>query len=232
MPPKRIKTKKLDIIRCASDLFFRQGYSATAPKHICEALDIYTGNLTYYFPTKEHLLTEFVEMLCDFQQKMMEEEANEGYSSVMAVCLELTAMASMCEESEAARDFYLASYTSPMCLRIIQKNDMQRAKRVFGSYCPGWDEERFAEAELLVSGIEYATFMNVGTQIGLHTRIAGALDAILSIYHVPEEVRQRKIQSVLAMDYKGIGHRVLKEFKEFIDKTNEQAMEALLERRE
>ncbi|MBR6558644.1 MAG: helix-turn-helix transcriptional regulator [Clostridia bacterium] len=72
MTTKKIKTTKLDIIKCASELFFTQGYSNTPPKDICEKLGIYVGNTTYYFPTKEHLLTVFVQILCDFQWEMMQ----------------------------------------------------------------------------------------------------------------------------------------------------------------
>lgn len=229
MPRRKVKTKKLDITRCASKHFFELGYSSTTPKHICEELGIYTGNLTYYFPTKEHLLREFVEMLGDFQWKMMEHEANEGISSILAICLELTAMAAMCDENDVAKDFYLACYCSPMCLAIIRRNDTARAKEVFQDCCPDWSDEQFAEAELLVSGIEYATLMTVGTPISLETRIAGALNQILSIYQIPESVRKTKIQKVLAMDYRGIGRRVFKEFRQYIDETNEQALAALFQ---
>lgn len=224
----KIKTTKLDIIRCASDMFFEQGYNATSPKSICEALDISTGNLTYYFPTKEHLLVVFTEMLCNYQQKMMEIEAQEGVSSVLSVCLELTTMAAMCEGSAAAKDFYLATYTSPMCLELIRKNDAQRNKAVFSSYCEGWTDEQFAQAEIIVSGIEYATLMTTGDSVSLETRIAGALDNILAVYGVPEEIRKTKIKKVLRIDYRKIGQRVLREFKEFIDRENEMALEELI----
>lgn len=36
---------------------------------------------------------------------------------------------------------------------------MQRAKNVFGIYRPDWTDVDFEEAEVLVSGVEYATFM-------------------------------------------------------------------------
>ena len=224
----KIKTTKLDIIRCASELFFEQGYSATSPKNICEALDISTGNLTYYFPTQEHLLAVFTEMLCDFQQDMMEQEAHEGVSSVLATCLELTTMAAMCEESEIAKDFYLASYTSPLCLSIIRKNDAKRNKRVFKEYCPDWSDEQFAEAEIIVSGIEYATLMTTHDPVSLEARITGALNNILMVYCVPEEIRTTKIQKALSIDYRKIGQRVLREFKTFIAKENETALEELI----
>lgn len=224
----KVKTTKLDIIRCAADAFFERGYSATSPKCICEALDISTGNLTYYFPTKEHLLVEFVEMLCEFQHKMMEIEAQEGVSSVLSVCLELTTMAAMCEESEAAKEFYLAAYTSPICLELIRRNDAIRNKAVFEEFCPSWTDEQFAEAEIIVSGIEYATLMTTDNTVSLEQRITGALNNILTVFQVPEEMRKTKIAKVLGIDYRNIGQRVLRDFKEFINQTNEAALEALI----
>lgn len=192
-----------------------------------DVLDIGTGKLTYHFPTKEHLLAVLVEMLCDFQWQMIEKEADDGYSSVMALCLELTAMAAICETDPAAKDFYISAYTSPMCLEIIRKNNTERAKNVFKEYCPDWTDEQFAEAELLVSGIEYATLVTVGDPISLETRIAGALNNILQIYRVPEEVRKTKIRRVLEMDYYGIANRMLAELKQFLEDTNEQMLDAL-----
>ncbi len=230
MATKRVKRTKLDIIKCASKFFFEQGYSATSPRHICDELDIYTGNITYYFPTKEQLLSVFVEMLVDFQWEMMEKEADEGLSSVMAICLEFATMAAMCEENEVAKDFYLSSYASDLCLGIIQKNDIKRAKQVFGEYRAGWTDEQFAEAEMLVSGIEQTTLRTNSFSPPLEIRIAGALEAILAIYGVPEETRKFKIKKVLAMDYRKISRRVLSEFKDFVDKTNEQAFEELFRR--
>ncbi len=229
MARKKVKTTRLDIIRSAATLFFENGYSATSPRQICDMLDLSTGNITYYFPTKEHLLSEFVHMLCDYQWKMMEAEADEGYSSLMAICLELTAMAAMCEESEIAKDFYLATYTSPMCLEVIRRNDMERSKLVYKDYCPDWTDEKFIEAETIVSGIEYATLMTTGDSASLEMRIEGALNNILSVYRVPEEVRNKKIARVLAMDYRKIGRRVFKEFKKYIVETNEKALEELIQ---
>lgn len=227
MARKRVKTTKLDIVRYATSMFLERGYSASSTKQIAQALDIGTGNLTYYFPTKEHLLAELVDILCRFQWKMMEREADEGLSSIMAICLELTTMAAMCESDPAVKDFYVSSYASPLCLEIIRKNDTARAKEAFREYCPDWTDEHFAEAELLVSGIEYATLMTVGDPVSLEIRIAGALNSILRIYNIPEEIRSQKINRVLQMDYRAVSRRMLAEFRRFVDRTNDQALEDL-----
>lgn len=225
---RSVTTTKQEIIHVATELFLEKGVSATSPKMIADKLDISTGNITYYFHTKEHLLAVLADMLCEFQGKMMEEKADDGVSSIMAICLEFAAMAAMCEENEIAKDFYLSTYASDLCLEIIQRNDMNRAKEVFRAYRPDWTDEQFAEAEIIVSGIEQASFRTNELSPVLETRISGAVDLILFIYGVPEETRKMKIDKVLAMDYREISRGVFQRFKEFVAETTEQKLEEML----
>ena len=223
----RSELTKLKIIRYATKKMLETGYTNTQVRAIAKELNISPGNLTFHYRTKEDMLAELVELLCDFQWKMME-EAKEGYSSTMAVCLELAAMASICEEDEVARDFYLSAYTSPKCLAIIRKNDTARAKGVFKEYCLDWTDENFEEAEILAAGIEYSTLNTSGVTVALETRIAGAMNNILSIFNVPEEIRKMNIDRVLSKDFRELGRRVLNEFKQYVEDTNEQALMELL----
>ena len=216
---------KMAMVRVANRMFLERGFSNTSVKAIAQELGISTGHITFYYPTKEHLLAILVEKLCDFQWQMMNQTVDEGKTSLMAICLELVAMAAICEENEIAKDFYLSSYTNPMCLEIIRKSDTRRAKEVFGEYCTGWNEEDFAEAETLVSGIEYATLMTTHDSASLEIRIAGALNQIMTLYNVPENIRKMKIDKVLTMDYASIGRRIFTEFTEYIDSENSQLPE-------
>ncbi len=225
MALKKSDKTKHDILKIAIQLFFERGYSEVSPNVIAKTLNMSTGNLTYYFPTKEHLLAILVDDLCKFQWKLIDEEAKDGISSVMAICLELMTMASACESNPVAKDFFISAYQSPMTLKIIRKNDTERSKKVYKDYCKDWTDEQFAEAEILVSGIEYATLMSLDEHISLETRIAGALDKILMIYGVPEDLRKAKIAKALSYDYKNIGERIFKEFVEYINKTNEEIFE-------
>ena len=221
---------KLEIVQESSRQILQKGYTAASITGISKVLDMSPGNLTFYYPTKEHLLAELVDLLCSFQWKRMEEEADEGISSVLAICLELTSMASACEDDPVIKDFFLSAYSSPMCLEIIRRNDTERAKEVFASYCPDWTDEQFAEAEILCSGIEYATLMTAGDPVTLETRISGALNNILGIFGIPEETRQVKIKKVFAMDYRNLGRRVLADFKKYVADVTEQAFLELLGR--
>lgn len=220
---------KLEIIRVASRLFLSEGYSNTSIKMVCKELDMSPGNVTFYFPSKEHLLAELTDLLCKFQWQWMEKEADEGISSVLAICMEMAAMTTMCEDP-AAKDFLLSTYTSPLCLEIVRRNDVKRAKEVFAQYRPEWTHEQFVEAEALVSGVEYGTLMTVGEHISLEKRIAGALHNILGVYGIGPEIREAKIAKVFAMDYRNLGKTVLSEFKKYVEEANEQAFMELLGR--
>ena len=54
---------KAAIVKAASELFFEKGFSKTTLAELCKKIDIGTGNLTFYFPTKEHILSVLVQMM-------------------------------------------------------------------------------------------------------------------------------------------------------------------------
>lgn len=229
-PVRKINTTKKEIIQIATKMFLQKGFSDTSVKSICDQLNISTGNLTFHYPTKEHLLSVLVGMLCDFQWQMMGRAVDEGNSSVMAFCLELLSMASICEENEIGKDFYLSSYTHSMTLEMIRTSDVRRAQKIFAPYCQDWTEEDFRVAQQLVSGIEYATLMTTASSANLERRVCGALEAILSIYRVPVELRQKYIQNVSAMDYRALGEDVLRMFIQFVYDIGEEDLEDILRR--
>ena len=228
----RAELTRHEIIRVAANRFLNDGYTKTTVASMAKTLKMSTGNMTFHFPTKEHMLAELVDMLCKYQWNLMEEEAKDGYSSIMALCLELLTIASACEQDEVAKDFFLSTYRSELCMDLIRKNDKERAKQVFREYCPDWTDEYFAEAETLVSGIEYATLLTTSESAPLEVRVGGALKTILSIYNVPREIRDQKIQKVLSMDYKTLGLDTLRKFRKYVDEKTEQALFDLLKRKQ
>ena len=219
---------KLDIIRVASRMFLEDGYSKTTRRAIASELDISPGHLMFYFPTKEHLLAEVVDILCDFQWQLIKRVTADGASQLMAICFELTTMAAACEESEIARDFYISAYTHPLTLEKIRRNDADRAREIFFEYCADWTEIQFLEAETLISGIEYSTMMTTESSSPLDVRIFGALNTLLAIYNVPEEIRRDKIRKSLSMNYRQMGRQILSEFIKYVNETTESAYEEIL----
>ena len=220
MPKKNKESTKHKIVRVSTHMFLEIGYTDTSVKMVSDKLGISKGNFTFHFPSKENILAVLVDLLCKFQWKLIKDETEEGASNLLAICFELMTMASACEDNDVAKDFFVSTYQSPLCLEIIHKNDSERAKEVYAEYCPGWTDEQFREAQVLAAGIEYSTLNVIDKSIPLETRISGALNTIMSIYNVPENIRRENIEEVLAMDYRGMGNRIFDEFKKYVDQQN------------
>lgn len=122
--------RKYDILKVATEFIFSVGYSNTSPRMIAEKLKISTGNITHYFPTKAHLLCTIVEMLCDFQWRMFESSTDKGFGSIGSVCMEMMTVATGCEQSEIARDFFSAVFESEMCRNYLRVNHVKRYKQI------------------------------------------------------------------------------------------------------
>ena len=216
---------RLEILQLGLQLFLEKGYSNTGIKEIAKKLKLSPGNITYYFPSKENILSELVSCLCDYHMLVLDKEVKEGKNSLTAYLLEFTSMMAICETSEVAKDLYTASYTHPLSLSIIRKNDKLKAKSIFSKFCPDWTDNDFAVAETIVSGIEYASLIRETVEdITLSSRISSSLDAVMKVYNVPKEVRKEKIAEVLATDYLRIGSVFIKSFAEHVNKRNEKAL--------
>lgn len=220
-------TRKYDIIKTASKYIFSIGYSNTSPKMIAEKLKISPGNITHYFPSKEHLLCTIVEMLCDFQWKMFESSSAKGFGSIGSICMEMMTVATGCEQSEVARDFFSAAFESELCRNYLRGNHVARAKIIFAKECEGWTDQDFEQAELMVMGLQYSTIAASDANIPLKVKISGALDRVLDIYRVDERVRKQEIEKVMNMDYESISKQVLSAFIAYVDKTNNEALDEM-----
>lgn len=224
----KINTMKLDIMQTATRLFFERGFSKTTAAVLCKEMGIGTGNLTFYFPTKEHILASLAEVLCEFQWRLIEESTDEGKNSLLTYCTELAARSALCEENEQVRDLFISSYQHSLTLEIMRMNGVEKIKRVFKDFCVGWSEEQFVETSAIVSGIEYATLMTTKHSAPLPVRIAGAIESIMLIFGVPKDLRRTKITKTLNMDYKAIGRKILCDFKQFTEQVNQSALEEML----
>lgn len=217
---------KLEIVRAALHAFLTHGYTESSTKKIAKELGISIGNLAYHFPTKEHLLAELTERLCEYHLIVMENEIDEGLTSLSAYLLELTCMMAVCEENAIAKDLYTSMYRSSLALKLIREADTQKVKDVFAAYCPDWEAVDYALTENAVSGIEYASLMAENAEgIPLDKRVVKTLNVVMKAYNVPEEVREQKIQKVLALDYRRIGRRFITGFAEYVESVNARALE-------
>lgn len=213
-------------MQLVSKLYAENGFTATETKEIARQLGISTGNLNFHYPTKEHLLAEFVKELRNFQWNLIEILQQKESSSLLALCIEFAAMAAAAEEDPAIRDIYISAYTYPMSLAVIREHDAQKAQEIFAEFCPDWSDEQFVLMENFISGIEYGMFSSLGNSgDSLERRIVGGLGAIMELYRVPEQIRREMTDRVISMDYRTLGRRMLSDFREYIAVRGSQAVE-------
>ena len=217
---KVVNETKNAIIRVAIEMFLERGFTNTSTRAIAAELGISTGNITFYFPSKEHLLMVLVEMLCDSQWSMLEQQADEEETALMAFCMETMTVAAACEQNEIARELFLSVFRSALCRNFLRENHVARAERIFSEYCGDWTHQQFRIAEILVMGIQHAVIIPTDVEIPLSERIAAALNQILSIYGVPENNRAEKIRRILALDYNDIRQRVREGSLRYVDQLN------------
>ena len=210
---KNTTNTRYEILQCATRLFLEKGYTDSYVTTISKTLQISTGNLTFWFPTKEHILAELVRELFAFQWEVEEKEQD-----LLTVYLfELALIASVCEDNPNIKDLILAVYTHSLPLAVIREYDTKRAQKIFRAYCEGWTPTDYVLAENVASGIEYAMLMTENTEsVTFEQRVKSSLDAIMKLYEVPEGDRRRLITEVIAMDYRSQGSHVFEEFCCFV----------------
>ncbi len=214
MARPKMQSTKYEILQCATRLFLEKGYTDTYVTTIAKELHISTGNLTFHYPTKEHILAELVRILFAFQWEKEEKEQD----LLAAYLYELALIASVCEENPSIKDLLLAVYTSPMSLAVIREYDTKRAKNTFGKYCTSWSDTDYVLAENVASGIERAMLVTENTErVTFEQRVTSSLNAIMKLYDVPEADRKRLLAEVLATDYRSKGNIIFEEFGGFVE---------------
>ena len=213
----KTNSRKYEIVKIANSLFLEKGFTNTTASEISKALDISTGNLTYHFPTKEHLLYELVKELCEFQWDTINKYVELGTSPLLAYALEIAAQTALCDEDEIARDFYVSAYTLPMTLAEIRQWDAKKAQMLFAAYNPNWQDMEYMIAENSASGLELSALMTECNEaFTLEIKIASTLENLMRIYNIPESKRRNTIDEVLKLNYSDIGKGILIEFKNFL----------------
>lgn len=219
---------KATIVKIASELFLENGFLGTTAAEISKKAGISPGNLTFYFPTKEHILAVLVERMLAFQRQELARERAAGKSALLSYCLELTALAAISEEIPTMYELLAAAYSHPLTLDLIRKSGAEKLREVFFDGKADGDGEEIAELEAIVSGIEYATLMHTEHSASLPHRIEGALEAILLLFGVPEDTRREKIAEVLSTDYRAAGRRVYADFRRYVTEGNRHALDEVL----
>ncbi len=223
---RKTNTTKLEIIQVAARNFLEKGFHNTSAKSICHELDISPGNLTFWFPTKEHILLELTKEITSFHTKCIKKVEKNNHSDLFTYCWEVTAQITLCEDSPNIKDIYLAIYSHPKTLDFVKDWTAEKNLEVLGERLSDWDIKRFRRAETVTCCIERSALTEPCTEeYSLEDKIRLTLTCLLKIYDIEKAERDKVIEEILATDYKKIGHDLLKQLTKYVEKTNKEMLE-------
>lgn len=225
MARRKSNLTKLEILKVAMKMFLEKGFTNTSVKAISNELNISTGNLTFYFPTKEHILLELTKEITQFHTKCIDKVAKKN-DDLYSYCWEVTAQIILCEENEQARNIYLAIYSHPLTLQYVKDWTAEKNRQILGNRLKDWTYERFRRVENVTCCIERSALTEPCTDIyNIEDKIRLILTCLLKIYDISCEEREKVIGEILATDYRKTGRELLKQLTQYVEKQTEQALE-------
>jgi len=215
--------REIIVMKAAIKLYLEKGYSTTTIKHIADEANLQTGNVTYYFRTKEDILYLLIEELMEFHSAIIEKVHEETQDTLFAYAAEIAMQIALCNENEVARDLYTSAYTIDGVLALIKDWGYKKNMALFKDQLPDWTEQDFRNLEKFTSYIELAAIKaECERGFALEDKISLTLRSLLSLYEVPKEKQNEVIEKILASDYKKYAQDT---FKQFIDRFEKSAEE-------
>lgn len=222
-------TTKAEIVQTGIHLMLEKGYKNSTIKELSEILGISKGNITFYFPTKEHLLLELTNEVLEFHQKCIERVRSDGYTDLLAYCWEIAAQIVICEDYEKMRELYLEIYTHQMTMARVKYWTAEKNYKLLHPRLPDWTPEKFRIYENVACCIERSALTELCTaEYPLETKVVITLDSLLKLYDVEKETRMSMINQILDLNYHKIGRTLHEEFITFVENVNRQALERAL----
>lgn len=212
-------------MQVAIRMFLEKGFTSTSAKAISNELNISTGNLTFYYPTKEHILLELTKDITQFHTKSIDKILKNEKNDLYSYCWEVTAQIVLCEENEQAKDIYLAIYSHPLTLQYVKDWTAEKNQKILGERLSDWTLERFRRVENVTCCIERSALTEACTDAyTLEDKIRLILTCLLKIYDISFEERETVIKKILETDYHKMGHDLLKQLTRYVENQNKQAL--------
>ena len=225
MARRKTTLTKLEITQVAMRMFLEKGFTGTSAKAISNELNISTGNLTFYYPTKEHILLELTKEITQFHTKSIDKIFKKEKNDLYSYCWEVTAQIVLCEENEQAKDIYLAIYSHPLTLQYVKDWTAEKNQKILGERLSDWTYERFRRVENVTCCIERSALTESCTEsYTIEEKIRLILTCLLKIYDIGYEEREKVIKEILETDYRKMGHDLLKQLTKYVEKQNKQAL--------
>lgn len=209
---------EIQIIRSATRLFLKQGFSKTTHRQIAEESGIGLGTITYHYKVKEDMLRVLIEELMDFHLDVIDEAEEKTGDNLFSYAIEIAVQIALCETDNNAYDLYYSAYNHPSTFDYIKEWAAKKNYHLLKNILPDMDEEDFRRLENITSGIELAAFTApTNRYFSLNDKITLFVDSILKIYGIDENKRKETIEKVCTLDCEKIAKEMFDRFIKRLD---------------
>jgi len=206
------------IIRSAIKLFLENGFTETTLKMISDDTGIRQGTLCYHFHTKEEMLYLLMQEVMDYHSEIIDNILNETEDKLFAYAMEISIQIALCEQYDKVNDVYRSAYNHQGTLDFIRAWGAKKNHALLGDWLPEWSLSDFAVHENLAIGLENSSFiMKCNDEITLEDKVSKILEALMLVYRIPEDERNKTIKRVIATDLPDVAKKVYARFMQRIE---------------
>jgi len=190
-----LKDVEKHIIRSATKLFLKNGFSKTTLKMISEDCGMLKGRVAYHFHTKEDMLYMLIQELMDYHGDIIDEMQINENDVLFSYATEITIQIALCEVDDKAWDLYYNSYTLPGTYQLIKDWAAKKNYNLLKSVLPDMTEKDFRYKENVASAIELSALTTpCNKEFTLENKITLILDSLMLLYGISDSKRKEIIK--------------------------------------
>ena len=197
-----MKNVRETILRCAKELFLKNGYSGTTIRGIIKESGILSGSIYHFFESKEDIFKSLILELFDDCDRIVIDmfggTKSPEFLYMILVEIELRAIA----ENERIRELYYEAYTSDIIFEKIVDQGAKKSRQVFNRYNPEYSLKDYYNINLMIKGAMrgYIIDSKLDKKKSSKNRNNSMLNMILKLMNVKSRESQSIIKEINTMN--------------------------------
>lgn len=220
MAKKRAHVEKIreKTLFAAAELFLEKGYTETTTRGIAQKAGVDVSSMNRAFGCKENILCELVTYVLNGQFETTAKFLN-GVTDdpLLFYAAETTMQLYMAESSEEIRNLYLAAYSMPHSLDIIQQLITAKLEQLFKAHLPHLNTTDFYELEIASGGIMRGFIARpCDMYFTIDRKVRRFLETTFRIYQVPDAKIEEAIDFVQKFDFQDIAVKTISHMLQYL----------------
>ena len=220
----QVEKVKEKILYTAAELFLEKGYTETTMRGLAQRSGVDVSSMNRAFGCKENILCELVTYVLlgqfDAMTALLKGVTDDR---ILFYAAETTMQLYMAESDKSIRNLYLAAYSLPNSINIIQQAITEKLEQIFETHLPHLMTRDFYELEIASSGV-MRSFMArpCDMYFTMDRKVNRFLETTFRIYQVPDEKIQEAIEFVQQFNFPDIAKNTIDRMLQYLKESIEE----------